>query len=71
MKAIKSVRLIPKTVITNFSYTDQTFSCYIPFRERLKILFGKTSWFTIHGSDINRLARGMESFFKYWRLDDK
>lgn len=59
MHANKSIRIRPKTIITDFGYDNQTFSCYIKFTDRLKMLFSKWVWFKMHGTQINRLAQGM------------
>ena len=60
MHANKSIRITPKTIITDFGYNNQTFSCDVKFVDRLKMLFSKRIWFKMHGSQINKLARGME-----------
>ena len=59
MHAIKSIVIRPKTIITDFGYNNQTFSCEIKFVDRLKMLFSKNVWFKMHGTQINRLAQGM------------
>ena len=60
MKANKPVMIRPKTTITDFGYNNQIFSCDIKFVDRLKMLFSKRAWFKMHGSQINKLAQGME-----------
>ena len=59
MHANKSIVIRPQTVITDFGYNNQTFSCDIKFVDRLKMLFSKRVWFVMHGTQINRLAQGM------------
>lgn len=59
MNVHKPVVIEPKTVITNFGYTSQLFSCDIKFLDRLRMLFSKRVWIRIYGSQINRLAQGM------------
>ena len=60
MNVNESIRIRPKTIITDFGYNNQTFSCDIKFVDRLKMLFSKRVWFVMHGTQINRLAQGME-----------
>lgn len=59
MSVHKPIRLRPQTIITDFGYNNQTFSCDISFVERLQLLFSKRVWFKMHGTQINRLAQGM------------
>lgn len=59
MHTNKSIVIRPKTIITDFGYNNQSFSCDIKFVDRLKILFSKRVWFKMHGTQINRLAQGM------------
>lgn len=59
MKAHKPIIIRPKNIITDFGYTSQTFSCEIKFIDRLRLLFSKSVWLKMHGTQINRLASGM------------
>ena len=59
MNVHKPVVIRPKTIITSFGYTSQLFSCEIRFLDRVRMLFSKTIWIRMHGSQINRLAQGM------------
>lgn len=59
MNVHKPIIIRPKTIITDFGYNNQTFSCDIKFADRLRLLFSKRVWFKMHGSQINRLASGM------------
>lgn len=59
MNTNKSIRIRPHTIITDFGYNNQTFSCEIKFTDRLRLLFSKHIWFKMHGTQINRLAQGM------------
>ena len=60
MKANKPVVIRPKTTITDFGHNNQIFSCDIKFVDRLKMLFSKRAWFKMHGSQINKLAQGID-----------
>ena len=60
MKANNPIVIRPKTIITDFGYNNQTFSCRIKFTDRLKMLFSELVWFKMHGTQINKLAQGME-----------
>lgn len=59
MNVHKPVVVRPKTIITDFGYNSQLFSCDIKFSDRLRMLFSKKVWIRMYGSQINRLAQGM------------
>ena len=56
---MNEVVLRPKNVVTDFGYNNQMFSCDVSFKDRFRMLFKKRVWFKMHGSHINRLAKGM------------